>query len=435
MAINIPSNLYTVGAVKLDSSSSANAYGRLLAQKQAKQEALDKYFTDLQGKINTAGVRIDKDMPGIQKDINDWASMWPTVKNGGVAERQAFLSKYQNVLSRIEQSKQRGKTEMEIGKMRAEGKYDPIDDDMHVLDNVSKSIYDPSSYKSNGSEYGWADLSPSIPDFDESKFLKSIKEGKSPGEQLDFSKGTRDKDTGLIIVPFVEKYSSEQIKDAADRVGMMNIDSGTGEFERSARKKYGSIVDNPKSDVWMKLNPVYQSVYGKDSIVDTPTKAAQAAIILDMSSPSKVSTKTFSDYDLKKNDALFKMAYNSGLIASRGGEKESEKTRPLNLTNYKKEGDNYDVSKLMAGIRVRQSSGSGVAKKILYNPQTREVTVFESMNKPSETYDWDTFRQNISTLNTGTDLSVVDRLGNTREVVQSKPQGKSNWRDRAKPVK
>ena len=47
MAVSIPSNIYTLGAVQFNTQPLAALQGKLLAQKAAKEEALDKYFNDL----------------------------------------------------------------------------------------------------------------------------------------------------------------------------------------------------------------------------------------------------------------------------------------------------------------------------------------------------------------------------------------------------
>lgn len=431
MAIINPRGLYQSGAY-LDVKPFYNAYNKLIAEKQAKQEALDKYFTDLQGKINTAGVRVDRDLPGISKDIENWASQWPTVSKGGVMERQKFLQGYQNILSKIEQSKNRAKTEMELGKMRQEGKYDPTDDDMHVLENISKSIYDPSSYKTNGMEYGWADLSPSIPDFDRNKFMENLKKGRTPGEKFDFDTMKTDPVTGKAVVSYTKSYDPKQVKEAADEVGMVGLD-------KSANKYYEKFLDNPKSEAWIKRNEAYQSVYGKDKIVATPIQAAQADAILEMSGTKEMGQRLITDTELQQQRAMQKAIMQSNLIASR---KDSDsKGQPLNLSNYPKEGDSSNVTELMQGINVGKNWEGKLtsASKVLYNPKLKLFTVTDEDGNVRKV-DFDTFRQNIATINTGIDLKQIDRLGATTDITPVKTSSKtsggtSNWKSRAKTVK
>jgi len=257
---------------------------RVEAERQAKEEALNQYFTDLQGKINTAGVRVqdlDSEYGGINKDIEGWRQSWlankDEIKRGGLAQ-QEHLAKYNEILRKIEQSKGRAKSELEIGKAKFEGKYDPTEDDLGVLNNIGKSIYDPTSYKKDGvSEYGWQDLSPSIPEFDadrQSKFWGGATKGMTAGKMYDYDKKRTDVTTGQAIIPYTKQYSKEQIKQIADESG----DLVTG--DKSALKYYRGILNDPNSDKWQELNSAYQSIYGKDKFVSTPQQAAQADAII-----------------------------------------------------------------------------------------------------------------------------------------------------------
>lgn len=83
---------------------------------------------------------------------------------------------------------------------------------------------------------------------------------------------------------------------------------------------------------------------------------------------------------------------------------------PLNLTEYSKEGDDYDVTSLAPGINVtRIGSKTLAADKILYNPSTKKVT-FTDIQGNKKTESFEKFRQDIATINTGVDLSFIDRL-------------------------
>lgn len=286
--MQLPSGLYSQYTEVLDSSPfmkyNLERRARIDAEKQAKDEALNQYFTDLQGKINTAGVRVqdlDSEHGGINKDIEGWRQSWlankDEIKKGGLAQ-QEHLAKYNEILRKIDQSKGRAKLELEIGKAKFEGKYDPTEDDLGVLANIGKSIYDPTSYKKDRvSEYGWQDLSPSIPDFDadrQGKFWAGATKGMTAGKIYDYDKKRTDVTTGQAIIPYSKKYSAEQIKQIADETG----DLVTG--DKSALKYYSGVINDPNSDKWQQLNAAYQSVYGKDKRVSTPQQAAQADAII-----------------------------------------------------------------------------------------------------------------------------------------------------------
>lgn len=286
--MQLPSGLYSQYTEVLDSSPlmkyNLERKARVEAERQAKEEALNQYFTDLQGKINTAGVRgqdLDSEYGGINKDIEGWRQSWlankDEIKRGGLAQ-QEHLAKYNEILRKIEQSKGRAKSELEIGKAKFEGKYDPTEDDLGVLNNIGKSIYDPTSYKKDGvSEYGWQDLSPSIPEFDadrQSKFWGGVTKGMTAGKMYDYDKKRTDVTTGQAIIPYTKQYSKEQIKQIADETGDLVT------ADKSALKYYRNILNDPNSNKWQELNSAYQSVYGKDKVVSTPQQAAQADAII-----------------------------------------------------------------------------------------------------------------------------------------------------------
>lgn len=334
MALQNPSTLYTGGNVVLDSSPVVDYYSQLQFKKQARDEALNKYFTGLADNINTAGVRM-KDLAGplggVDNDIKAWQKHWmdnkDAIKKGGVAQQQ-HLSMLNNIQRRIGQSKEAAKKELEIGKAKFEGKYDPDDDDIKVLEKIGKSIYDPEYYKEDGiSEYGWGDLSLSVPDFDTKKqneFWLAASRGVKPGRVFDEANMRLDKTTGKAFVPFKEVYSPDQIKKFADD----GVDLVKG--DRSARKYYNKILDNPTSDQWKRLNEAYQGVYGKNSIVSTPEQAAQADLILKGSGVFDAGEQLVTDQNASHQRALEKLLYNSNLIASRALSKDNTTGTTIN---------------------------------------------------------------------------------------------------------
>lgn len=109
------------------------------------------------------------------------------------------------------------------------------------------------------------------------------------------------------------------------------------------------------------------------------------------------------------------------VLSGGGGNRQS--TGGLNLSNYPAVGDEYDVTKLMQGINVVNKGGvkNLTASKVLYNPDTKTIT-FTDIAGDTETVDFDTFRQNIATINTGVDLRQVDRLGNSQRRNESASQ-------------
>lgn len=101
----------------------------------------------------------------------------------------------------------------------------------------------------------------------------------------------------------------------------------------------------------------------------------------------------------------------------------SKKFTPLNLAPYTKVGDDYDITSLTSGIKVTglPTGQSLAAKQVLFNPDTKKVTYTDQDGKTKQE-DFETFRQNIATINTGVDLSFVDRLGVTNRPASTTAQ-------------
>lgn len=326
MAINpLPQGLHNQFTEVLDSSPIMRRNLELQARQQAKEDALNQYFNDLPSKINTAGVRtqdLDNDFGGINKDIQAWRDNWmknaEAIKRGGAAQQQ-HMQGFQEILRRIEQSKNRAKTELEIGKLKLEGKYNPDDDDLNIIGTIGKSIYDPSSYKKDGvSEYGIGDLSPAIPEFDvdrQKKYWENVTKGMQAGKVYDYEKKRTDKTTGQAIVPYQKIYSKEQIgaiaKNAANSV----------QDDKSARKYYNRILNDPKSTRWQELNKAYQSVFGDKEMVSTVEQAAAADAIIRAATPVEVGEEQELNRQQAQEYKIYNMMYNRG--SGGGGVDES----------------------------------------------------------------------------------------------------------------
>lgn len=272
----LPSNLYSGNAVVVDAMPYVRYADTLKKQKIAKDEALNQYYSKLSEKINTAGVRsqdLDGEQGGILRDIEEWKKDWMGNKGDimkGGASQQDSMSKYQRILNKIGQSKARAKMEVDMGKAKLEGKYDPDDDDLNIIDKIGKSIYDPTSYKEDGvTEYGWNDTSVATPQFDPTKqnvfFNAAIGKNKPTYDE----KNARvDNVTGDVFIP--KRFNQETVKAISDNAG--NIFEGSKE----AKKHYKKLL---LDDAFMaEANKAFNSVYGRD--INSPKELAQADAIM-----------------------------------------------------------------------------------------------------------------------------------------------------------
>lgn len=325
MALQNDPRMFTGGAVVFNSNPTVQFQAQQLAKKQAKEEALNKYFDDQLKSVNTEGLReIDLRDPekkgrGIADRIETWANNWKSNKEsilkGGDAKMKSDME-LQDIRRQIAETKA-GRTFFgDLGKAKAEGKFDPDEDELKLLDKVSLPVYDPRSKKPDGTPYGWGDVAPVVPEFDAKKqneyWLASTK-GLQPGKQYDYDKLTINSKTGQAIVPFKEAYSPGQVKAIAEQAGEIAMN------DKSVKKHFSKILDAPNSEEWEKLNKAYQSVFGTDKVVSTPQQAAQADAILRASVPVKEGQEQEVNYAQRISDRKMMAAINSALIASRGG--------------------------------------------------------------------------------------------------------------------
>lgn len=313
MALVNPSTLYSAGNVVLHPEAHVQLYAQLRAKQEARDDAANQYFNELPNKINLAGVRqqdLQSDRGGIIPDIDAWRSNWvankDAIKKGGAAQQQ-HLTQFQNIQRKIEQSKAAAKQDLELGKAKFEGKFDPDDEDFQVLHNMGTSIYDPQHYKKDGvSEYDFNDLSGAVPAFDANKqkqYWDTATQGVKPGKVYDNDNARLDKSTGKQFVPVSETYSPEQIKTIADNAGQLAAN------DRSARKSYSKLLNSLSPDDLMKMNMAYQKVYGSNKSIMNPQQLAQAEAIVKSSTPNKLGEEAITDqnagFDLwKKKNAI-----------------------------------------------------------------------------------------------------------------------------------
>lgn len=307
MLIN-PSNLYSGGNVRLDPTP----YLRIALQQKARRQALDEasnqYFSKLPEKLNTAGVR-SQDMldpngnGGIQTDIEDLQYFWfqnkEGIKKGGMPQ-QDFMAKFQKVRQKIDESKNRGKLELTIGKeaLKPNG-WKPREEDHPILESFGLSIYDPKSKKDDGvSEYGINDLSIAAAPYDQNyelKHQKVISSNIDP-EKLPDDKGVRNPVTGKVIYNY--GYTPEKLR----QVGMNA--SASVFSDRTMRYRYQDLLKDAEqvkiaSDA---LQADYDLTHkdGKKVIVDTPEEMAAGLKMAEFSKVRK--PHELNDYEQRLHD-------------------------------------------------------------------------------------------------------------------------------------
>src|SRR4051812_34993698 len=109
---NLPSNIYSGGAVTFNSQPYAAFYLNELQRKRAKDEALDNYFRDFNKSVNPAGMRTADIEGGWMDKVNGWQSYFQqnrqAIENPKLDKGKAynqFMAMHNDLLADTQKSK------------------------------------------------------------------------------------------------------------------------------------------------------------------------------------------------------------------------------------------------------------------------------------------------------------------------------------------
>lgn len=306
-------NVYNGGAVSINTTPFANFYLQQQAKQQAKVEALDNYYRDQLKAVTPTGVRAKDIEGGFSQKLNNWQQL-------GVKNRKYLLNpkldNYQTInefnrqknelLGDIETSKRTADEEKRIADLKMSGHWIPTDDDMKVVEDVGRSIYDK-----NRKGLSFNDLSPNLPQFDSTKFLTAAQSGMKMGtvEEAPIINAKQ----GLQTINFSQRYTPQEIRTIADRAGLIAQSDGV------AKSNFEKVLHSPE---YPQLQEIYSSVYGND-IMDTPAKVAKAFAIMNVGQPTGFGSRTEKYVDpnaqeaREKRMAIFKHKLNQDEIRLR----------------------------------------------------------------------------------------------------------------------
>lgn len=293
MALQLP-NIYTLGQVKVDTSGLSALQGKLLAQKQAKEEALNKYFEKQMGSLSREGIA-NNDVKDYNKSIEDLKNYWKQnsqdIMKGGEAKIN-FDNKVQGIKDFVSESKDKKSQTLKYREQFQFGAKTPTDSDMEVLSYMELPVRDPKRINpATGMPYGLSDLSTQIPAFDVSK-RNSYFGNISYGIDRDVSKSVAKTKlpSGDIEETLELTYSPKQIKFMQDKA-VQSLAT-----DRTARNYYEQLLTNPDDPRLIKLKEVWdKSGLHPNQLMDTPEEAAQADILLEFyEKPPKVQKRTIN---------------------------------------------------------------------------------------------------------------------------------------------
>ncbi len=303
MAINQNINPYQVGAVVADNRPFLQFYQQQLAQRQAKESALDNYFRDLGKNVTPTGMRA-QDVEGLTNKTNEWRQFYAQNKDaisnpradGGKAYTE-YMARYQDQLGHIEQSKRALKTTDELNKTRLNPNASYILDDPSIVDKIHAHDLPLGDPRRQDLDIATLAVPPKpwgIKDKEAyNKYLTSgLQYNEVPG-QTEYLPGFKTK------TPVIKQFSEDNMRVIGQRA------MGAYETDRALQTQGNHLMKNLMNDQasYDQLNNIYKKLYNKD--IEQPQEALAAQAILDHS--TKATEYKLGDDTFGKEKALMAM--------------------------------------------------------------------------------------------------------------------------------
>jgi len=272
-------NPWAAGAVVFDNRPYMAFFERQMTRQQAKTDALDNYFRDLNKNVTPTGMR-SQDIDGLLQKNKEWQQFYsqnkaailnPKLDNGRAYNQ--YMSGYQDQLGLVSQSKEALKTMDEVGKLRLNPQTAYIGDDPALIDEIKSHELPIGHPDRRGINMATLTLPPKpieTKDWDAyNKYLVGgVPHDKILGDPEDIG-GFKTK------TPVYTQYSPENQKVIGQHA--MNAYDTDKRWRLAAQKYFNDVTNDPT--LYDQLNKVYKPLYGND--IDSPKEAWAAKGILD----------------------------------------------------------------------------------------------------------------------------------------------------------
>lgn len=221
MANGFSPQIYSEGNVVFDSTPSVRLAEQIANRRLAKDEAMDKYFNDLNKSLNPAGMR-NQDVEGFMKKTNEmrdfYAKNKAAIRNPSLDNGKAYndyYSRFQDGLGYINQSKQEAEKTKAIGQILVDPNKRSLVPDS-VIDYLAKHelpltdptrvSFDPTKIDFNPKPFGIKE---------QQGFLKGAQEGIKMIPKIEV--GPTDPKTFQQLVTTTESFDGEGKASIAER--------------------------------------------------------------------------------------------------------------------------------------------------------------------------------------------------------------------------
>jgi hypothetical protein len=265
MALQNNPHLYSGGNVRLDSSPYTNFAIQLMAKKKAEDDALDQYYSKLPSTINGAGMR-DIDRENFAKGMDGIMSYWKQNKDAIKNPRKdggASQFEYEKMIRAqrddVDASKMAGKIDLELGKLRMDGKSNHIFEDSENIEAIKLHhlpVKDPNHKTID--LYRMATPPAPLTAKDLETEAKVIVGDMKPGKTV-----VGQRSLGGLKLAFSNKY--EFTPDALQQMGQRaEVLYSNPNHRADFHKRYLEIISDENHDAALKpLVETYSKVYGK----------------------------------------------------------------------------------------------------------------------------------------------------------------------------
>lgn len=323
MALHNPSNLYTGGAVVFNEQPFVNFATNLMAKKQAKEEALDKYFGELGNRVTSTGMREQEVQPLIQAKnnyqnfyIKNRDAIQNPSKDGGRAygEAMRMINEMNGI---VNNSKALNKTSEELKKIRLENP--DLTSRMTEGTLGSIGLHEQPSYIIDRN--GQVVKNPEHQTLDLNEIIYNPKE-LNQKDWNDYYKGIttfiKPDKTGIQVSPLpgdkysqlettTVEYSPQKLKAIGD---LAKQDFSQNKSLRYSFEKSHNLLNTP-IDKWQanhaqefnELNDIYKKAYGKDANIQDESDLHAAQTLKTVMQPS-VMQKRIDNFEAKRNRIL-----------------------------------------------------------------------------------------------------------------------------------
>lgn len=318
MALHNPSGLYQ-GQAPLNPLPYVNIALQARARKQAREEAIDKYYQNLPNTINDKGVR-DQEIEGLNTMKNDIYSFAqqnkealrnPKKDNG--AAQFTLQKKFRDASAYAQESKNRTATAVKLSQLRGNPKYDYIFRDPKIIDKIAAHEAPIGTEGAEGINFDQLTLPP--PPFDANKYLTGIKIKPNPTEP-EYKDIPGDKLNRLEITG--KKFSPEDLNSL--HIQAQTELENNPSFEKQIKE---NVEANPK--IAAQMADIFQKHYGHPVETEGDLAAAYTLSMLDLTPTQKTVPNTTAIKDRALRDAKIMEDYRQGNRLQLLGKREEAK--------------------------------------------------------------------------------------------------------------